>query len=162
VACWELPEDPIDAGQARADIRHQLPGWQLDDLVMTTELIASELVGNVIRHAKGPIRLRLIRSRSLIREVADAGLTTPHIRRALDTDEGGRGLRLATALSQRWGTRYSSDGKCIWTEQFLPWVRMTAAMSRSTTSAPGAIAARPGIGASGTGPRRSVQLDVEA
>lgn len=87
---------------------------------MTTELIASELVGNVIRHAKGPIQLRLIRSRSLICEVADGSLTTPHIRRALDTDEGGRGLQLITALSQRWGTRYTSDGKCIWTEQSLP------------------------------------------
>ncbi|MGW5692353.1 SpoIIE family protein phosphatase [Streptomyces asiaticus] len=120
VASWKLPEDPIAAGQARDHVRHQLADWQLDDLVMTTELIASELVGNVIRHAKGPIRLRLIRSRSLTCEVTDTSLTTPHIRRALDTDEGGRGLQLITALSQRWGTRYSSDGKCIWTEQFLP------------------------------------------
>jgi PAS domain-containing protein/anti-sigma regulatory factor (Ser/Thr protein kinase) len=120
VASWKLPEDPVAAGQAREHVRRQLSDWQLDDLVMTTELIASELIGNVIRHAKGPIRLRLIRSRSLICEVADGSLTTPHIRRALDTDEGGRGLQLITALSQRWGTRYTSDGKCIWTEQSMP------------------------------------------
>jgi hypothetical protein len=36
---------------------------------------------------------------------------------ATDTGEGGRGLQLITALSQRWGTRYTAKGKCIWTEQ---------------------------------------------
>ena len=43
----------------------------------------------------------------------------PRIRRATETDEGGRGLQLITALSQRWGTRYTPTGKCIWTEQAL-------------------------------------------
>jgi anti-sigma regulatory factor (Ser/Thr protein kinase) len=120
MATWPLPEDPLAAGLAREHVRHQLASWQLDDLVMTTELIASELVGNVVRHAKGPVRLRLLRSRTLICEVSDGSLTTPRIRRALDTDEGGRGLQLVAALSHRWGTRYTSDGKCIWTEQPLP------------------------------------------
>ncbi|WP_235990617.1 SpoIIE family protein phosphatase [Streptomyces ureilyticus] len=120
VASWELPEDPIAAGQARDYVRHQLTEWHLDDLTWTTELIASELVGNVIRHARGPVQLRLIRSRSLICEVTDGSLTTPHIRRALETDEGNRGLQLIAALTQRWGTRHLSNGKCIWTEQLLP------------------------------------------
>jgi PAS domain S-box-containing protein len=120
VAFWDLPEDPIAAGQARDHIRQQLTDWHLDDLMWTTELIASELVGNVIRHARGPVRLRLIRSRSLVCEVSDGSLTTPHVRRALETDEGGRGLQLVAALAQRWGTRYTSHGKCIWTEQLLP------------------------------------------
>ncbi|MCX4587263.1 SpoIIE family protein phosphatase [Streptomyces sp. NBC_01481] len=119
MATWPLPEDPLAAGLARDHVRHQLAAWRLDDLVMTTELIASELVGNVVRHAKGPVRLRLLRSRTLICEVSDGSLTTPRIRRALDTDEGGRGLQLVAALSHRWGTRYTSDGKCIWTEQPL-------------------------------------------
>ncbi|QCD54216.1 histidine kinase [Streptomyces hawaiiensis] len=120
MATWTLPEDPVAAGQARAHIRSQLAEWQLDDLVMTTELLASEMVGNVVRHAKGPLRLRLVRSRALICEVYDGSLTTPRIRRARDTDEGGRGLQLIAALSQRWGVRYMFDGKCIWTEQPLP------------------------------------------
>ncbi|TQK42993.1 GAF domain-containing protein [Streptomyces sp. SLBN-118] len=120
MASWPLPEDPAAAGVARGHVRHQLGQWQLDDLVATTELIASELVGNVVRHAKGPVRLRLLRSRTLICEVSDGSLTTPRIRRALDTDEGGRGLQLVAALSHRWGTRYTSEGKCIWTEQPLP------------------------------------------
>jgi hypothetical protein len=97
----------------------QLQVWDLDDLTMSTELIGSELVGNVVRHAKGPVHLRLLRSTSLICEVSDGSLTTPHVRRASETDEGGRGLQLVAALSQRWGTRYTAAGKYIWTEQTL-------------------------------------------
>ncbi|ELP68928.1 SpoIIE family protein phosphatase [Streptomyces turgidiscabies] len=119
VASWPLPEDPRAAGQARRHVREQLSVWGLDDLTPTTELLASELVGNVVRHAKGPVQLRLLHGAELICEVFDGSLTMPRIRRATETDEGGRGLQLITALSQRWGTRYTPTGKCIWTEQAL-------------------------------------------
>ncbi|MDX2683064.1 SpoIIE family protein phosphatase [Streptomyces sp. NY05-11A] len=119
MASWQLPEDPRAAGQAREHIRKQLSVWGLDDLTMTTELIVSELVGNVVRHAKGPVQLRLLRSASLVCEVSDGSLTTPRMRRASEMDEGGRGLQLVAALSQRWGTRYTAVGKSIWTEQTL-------------------------------------------
>lgn len=86
---------------------------------MTTELVASELVGNVVRHARGPVTLRLLRGRTLICEVADASPAMPRIRRAADTDENGRGLQLIAAVTSRWGARYTGSGKCIWTEQLL-------------------------------------------
>lgn len=120
IAVWRLPDQPVAASLARDHVRGRLEAWHLDELVMTTELLASELVGNVVRHARGPVHLRLIRGRSLICEVSDGSATTPRIRRAAETDEGGRGLQLVAALSQRWGTRYTADGKCIWTEQPLP------------------------------------------
>ncbi|MFF0224043.1 SpoIIE family protein phosphatase [Streptomyces sp. NPDC004629] len=120
VATCVLPEDPRAAGQARAFVRERLDAWGLDELTITTELLASELVGNVIRHAEGPIRLRLLNSRSLTCEVYDGSLSTPRIRHAAYTDEGGRGLQLVSALSRRWGARYLRDGKCIWTEQDIP------------------------------------------
>ncbi|MFC4015144.1 SpoIIE family protein phosphatase [Nonomuraea purpurea] len=119
MASWPLPEHPKAAGQAREHVRAQLGVWHLDALSMTTELLASELVGNVVRHAKGPIQLRLLRTNVLTCEVSDGSLTTPRIRRASDTDEGGRGLQLVSAISHRWGTRYTPTGKCIWTEQPL-------------------------------------------
>ncbi|MFF8022107.1 SpoIIE family protein phosphatase [Streptomyces sp. NPDC007896] len=120
VASCSLPEDPQAAGQARAYVREHLDAWGLEYLVPATELLVSELVGNVVRHATGPIRLRLLRSHSLTCEVYDGSLTTPRIRRATFTDEDGRGLQLVAALSQRWGARYLDDGKCIWTEQDIP------------------------------------------
>jgi serine phosphatase RsbU (regulator of sigma subunit) len=120
VATWSLPENPQAAGAARQHVRDTLTAWRLDDLTVTTEMLASELVANVVRHARGPARLRLLRSRSLVCEVFDGSLTTPRIRRTSWTDEGGRGLQLIAALSDRWGTRYMTTGKCIWTEQTLP------------------------------------------
>ncbi|MGW2327669.1 SpoIIE family protein phosphatase [Streptomyces sp. NPDC001700] len=120
IAVWRLPDEPVAASLARDHVREQLEAWYLGELVMTTELLASELVGNVVRHARGPVQLRLIRGRSLICEVSDGSATTPRIRRAAEMDEGGRGLQLVATLSQRWGTRYTADGKCIWTEQHIP------------------------------------------
>jgi hypothetical protein len=86
---------------------------------VTTELLASELVGNVVRHAKGPIGFRLLRTGALVCEVSDASPTMPRIRRASETDEGGRGLQLVSVLAERWGSRFTPDGKTIWTEQPL-------------------------------------------
>ncbi|MFE2426808.1 SpoIIE family protein phosphatase [Streptomyces sp. NPDC059373] len=119
IAVWPLPMEPQAAGQARRLAREQLSTWHLDELAMTTELLVSELVGNAVRYARGPMLLRLLCSRTLVCEVSDGSLTTPRIRRASETDEGGRGLQLVAALSQRWGTRYTATGKCIWTEQAL-------------------------------------------
>jgi PAS domain S-box-containing protein len=120
MASWPLPEDPRAAGQARRHVREQLVAWGLDGLAATTELLASELVGNVVRHARGPVRLRLLYGSELICEVFDGGQTMPRIRRASETDEGGRGLQLIAALSARWGARYTPTGKCIWAELPLP------------------------------------------
>jgi serine phosphatase RsbU (regulator of sigma subunit) len=120
IATWSLPEDPLAASAARQHVRDQLAAWNLEELAMNTETLASELVANVIRHARGPIRLRLLRSRTLVCEVFDGSVTIPRMRRASWSDEGGRGLQLVTALCDRWGTRYLRTGKCIWTEQSLP------------------------------------------
>lgn len=117
IADWTLPDDAIAAKEARDHVRDQLSAWHMDDLAMTTELLVSELVGNVIRHAKGPARLRLLRGKALVSEVYDGSLTTPQIRHASETDEGGRGLQLVATLAHRWGARYTPTGKCIWTEQ---------------------------------------------
>ncbi|MFH8447614.1 SpoIIE family protein phosphatase [Streptomyces fungicidicus] len=126
IACWPLPDDPTAASLARQLVRQELDAWRLEELEMTTELLVSELIGNVVRHAVGPVSLRLLRTAAtLICEVSDGSATSPRIRRARPTDEGGRGLQMIAALSQRWGTRFTPAGKVIWTEQPLPeadWV----------------------------------------
>ncbi|MFD7402233.1 SpoIIE family protein phosphatase [Streptomyces sp. NPDC059866] len=120
VAQWELPSDPAVVSRTRAAVTGQMAVWGLDDMAFTTELVASELVTNAIRHATGPVRLRLLRDRALICEVSDGSSTSPRLRRARTEDEGGRGLFLVAQLTERWGTRYTTDGKVIWTEQPLP------------------------------------------
>jgi serine phosphatase RsbU (regulator of sigma subunit)/anti-sigma regulatory factor (Ser/Thr protein kinase) len=120
VATWELPPDPAVVAEARKEGAEQLERWGLGELVFTTELVVSELVTNAIRYASGPIQLRLIRDATLICEVSDTSSTAPHLRRARTFDEGGRGLLLVAALTQRWGTRQTEAGKTIWAEQALP------------------------------------------
>ncbi|MFG2138973.1 SpoIIE family protein phosphatase [Streptomyces sp. NPDC048650] len=119
IAEWEVPSDPASVADARAVLARHLARWDLDELVFTTELILSELITNAIRHATGPIRVRLLYDRTLICEVSDTSSTSPHLRYAADEDEGGRGLFLVSQLAQRWGARYTPEGKIIWAEQDL-------------------------------------------
>ncbi|MEU5238027.1 SpoIIE family protein phosphatase [Streptomyces lydicus] len=120
VTAWELPAEPAAVGRARELATRQLREWGLEELTYTTELVVSELVTNAIRHASGPLHLRLLRDRTLLTEVSDTGHTSPHLRHAASDDEGGRGLFIVAQLVQRWGTRYTPYGKTIWTEQAFP------------------------------------------
>jgi serine phosphatase RsbU (regulator of sigma subunit) len=120
VAQWEVPDDPAAVPRIRAEATRRLEAWGLGEAAFTTELILSELVTNAIRYGASPIALRLLRDHdSLICEVGDGTSTSPHLRRATLTDEGGRGLFLVAQLSRRWGTRYTDRGKIIWAEQAL-------------------------------------------
>ncbi|MFI2261303.1 SpoIIE family protein phosphatase [Streptomyces tubercidicus] len=119
VVTFDLALDPVEVAAARAGTARALTGWNLDELAFTTELIVSELVTNAIRYASGPIQLRLIRHSVLICEVSDTSSTSPRLRHARTSDEGGRGLFLVAQLSKRWGTRYTPAGKVIWAEQAL-------------------------------------------
>ncbi|MEV8569609.1 SpoIIE family protein phosphatase [Streptomyces sp. NPDC051322] len=124
-AAWEFPADPAVVAAAREATSRQLATWGLDDLAFTTELVVSELVTNALRYAGGPIGLRLIHEHVLVCEVTDPSNTQPRLRRALCTDEGGRGLFLVAQLTARWGSRYDQSGKTIWAEQ--PLTRTSAA-----------------------------------
>ncbi|MFE2483142.1 SpoIIE family protein phosphatase [Streptomyces mirabilis] len=119
VVTWELPGDPAAVAGIRSLVLQQLDQWDLGSLDFTTELIASELVTNAILYGREPMQLRLIHDRILICEVSDGSSTSPHIRRASATDEGGRGLFLVANCAQRWGVRYTDQGKTIWAEQAL-------------------------------------------
>ncbi|QNP65117.1 SpoIIE family protein phosphatase [Streptomyces genisteinicus] len=120
VGDWRLPREPRSVGRARELTRAQLVSWDLEGLVDTVELLVSELVTNALRYGEGEIRLRLLRDRTLVCEVWDAGLVQPRRRRARDTDEGGRGLQLVGLLSAGWGSRRTPRGKTVWFELGLP------------------------------------------
>ncbi|MER5910813.1 SpoIIE family protein phosphatase [Streptomyces sp. NPDC001982] len=120
VAEWQVPSDPAAVSQVRAAVTRQLAEWGLEELTFTTELILSELVTNAIRYGRPPVGVRLLRDRTLICEVSDTTTTSPHLRYAASTDEGGRGLFLVAQIADRWGTRYTPTGKIIWAEQALP------------------------------------------
>jgi GAF domain-containing protein/anti-sigma regulatory factor (Ser/Thr protein kinase) len=118
VASWELPSDPSVVSEARALARRQLDEWSLPDLEYGTGLVVSELFTNAVRYGGGgPVRLRLLRGASLICEVSDRSNSSPRIRRAGVTEEGGRGLFLVAQFTRNWGVRYMARGKTVWAEQ---------------------------------------------
>ncbi|MCO5969801.1 SpoIIE family protein phosphatase [Actinoallomurus soli] len=119
VAEWDVPVDAAAVPTVRANCAKTLREWGLEQVAFTTELIVSELVTNAIRYGAPPIKVRLLHGRCLTCEVWDGSSTSPRLRRAATTDEGGRGLFLVAQLSQRWGTRYTSRGKVIWADQAL-------------------------------------------
>ncbi|WP_371619402.1 SpoIIE family protein phosphatase [Streptomyces sp. NBC_00454] len=120
IAEWEVPFEPSSVGASRTRAVEQLEEWGLSELAFETELVLSELVTNAIRHGGAPVRVRLLHDRVLTCEVFDSSSTTPHLRYAATTDEGGRGLFLVAQISRRWGVRYTPEGKIIWSEQQLP------------------------------------------
>ncbi|MER8044391.1 SpoIIE family protein phosphatase [Streptomyces sp. NPDC094032] len=116
IAEWEVPGDPSAVSPVRNQAAARLAAWDLEEVGFTAELVLSELITNAIRYGKPPVRVRLVYDRALICEVSDGSSTSPHLRHATDTDEGGRGLFLVAQFAQRWGTRYARRGKTIWAE----------------------------------------------
>lgn len=119
-------ELPCDA-RAPAIVRDALAevhdgGWSLDD----GRLVASELVGNAVRHSGCQLRHRLRidvsrRDGRLLISVHDPGLSrqTAHVGGDDQADSGGWGLRIIAKLSEAWGTE-RPDGYRVWAELAAP------------------------------------------
>ncbi|CAL9571164.1 hypothetical protein SUDANB176_04842 [Streptomyces sp. enrichment culture] len=121
---WTFPADPGAVRAARSAVRARLRAWGLDSVGDLTALLVSELVTNALRHATGPIGVRLVRPAGLggvlLVEVSDPLPDFPHERVARPDDEGGRGLQLLDSTSRRWGTRPGGAGKTVWFELAVP------------------------------------------
>ncbi len=121
---WTFPADPGAVRTARSAVRGQLRGWELDSLGDIAALLVSELVTNALRHATGPIGVRLVRPAGLegvlLVEVSDPLPDPPRERVALPLDESGRGLQLVASSARRWGTRPGNSGKTVWFELTVP------------------------------------------
>ena len=109
--------------QVTARARHaaaQLAAPADDEAVWRLELLVSELVGNVLRHAPSAseVVVRLHRERGRLRvAVCDNGPGgAVHLRRAAPLDVDGRGLALVSRLARRWGTESLEHGTCVWFE----------------------------------------------
>jgi anti-sigma regulatory factor (Ser/Thr protein kinase) len=96
---------------ARHLSERSVPHRLVDDAVLTT----SELLTNAIVHGVGPIDMRLrTNRREVLVEVQDRATFQPRKLRPTAEDEHGRGLQIVAALSERWGTRATEDGKSVW------------------------------------------------
>ncbi|HVL98940.1 MAG TPA: ATP-binding protein [Egibacteraceae bacterium] len=109
-----FPPDPASVPRARrfltAALRaHGLPAWP-------AELLLSELVGNVLRHARTDFHVDIDVSERVRVEVRDGTAILPALQEARQDEERGRGLALVAALSDDWGVSATSSGKLVWFE----------------------------------------------
>ncbi|SOD61062.1 PAS domain S-box-containing protein [Streptomyces zhaozhouensis] len=116
LATWTFPAERSMVREARGAVVATLREWGLDNLAEQAELLVSEVVTNAVRHARGPVEVRVVRGSSLLVEVTDPVADPPRERTATPEDEGGRGLSLVSRESRRWGTRRGPAGKTVWFE----------------------------------------------
>jgi anti-sigma regulatory factor (Ser/Thr protein kinase) len=89
--------------------------WGLSHLSDTAELLVSELITNVVKHAGGFATLGLSVRDALLVQVWDVGSTPPIRRAPADDDIGGRGLELVDLLAKEWGCDIlTAGGKIVW------------------------------------------------
>src|SRR6266704_2580490 len=114
-----LPATGRAAGLARRWTRAALSAWQVAHLEETAVLLVSELVGNVLRHARTEalaMALCLESGGVLLIEVHDADTCEPRVRTPGVLDESGFGFVLIEALAGKWGVRQTATGKAVWVE----------------------------------------------
>jgi anti-sigma regulatory factor (Ser/Thr protein kinase) len=100
--------------ESRVLVREFLVDRGATDLSFAGELIVTELVANVVRHAHSPIEVDLSWNDEMFRvEVRDGSSILPAVVE-LANEDGGYGLRIVEALAQDWGVRQLDEGKAVW------------------------------------------------
>lgn len=111
----EVDDDPADLARLRAYVHSIAALFELSNAV-TGDLVfvASELVSNVVQHARTGSVVTIRRSGNLLRvSVADYSTKPPRMRTGAQRDLSG--LALIEALSTRWGwTDHGKSGKTVW------------------------------------------------
>ena len=126
-----FPGVPQSIAKARRFVADSLETHHPPGVVLDCSLIASEMATNAYRHADGsPFRVgvRLVPGRVRI-TVEDTSITPPSMPHPLEHDEGGRGVAIIDALSDRWGADSLPSGKVVWAEV------LTASSSRPASEA---------------------------
>lgn len=116
----EFTAHPEEVGTLRHAVRRRLTDWGLDELVDVAQLCVSELVSNVVTHVglgtPGSLAVSLTDTHLRI-EVHDPDARALPTLVAADVDaEGGRGMALVEALTDRWGVQLHEDRKVTWCE----------------------------------------------
>lgn len=92
------------------------------DLADRLLIVATELVGNALRHGQPPAVVAVLRDDDqLIVDVADADpQTVPVVSVNRPRGAGGLGLHLAERLSDEVGWHYAEAGKHVWAALKIP------------------------------------------
>jgi anti-sigma regulatory factor (Ser/Thr protein kinase) len=112
-----LTAEPASARAARRFVAGTLEEWGCEGLSDVATLLVSELVSNVVLHARTELAVTVRRLPTAVRVEVHDGASAPPARRHYAPDAAtGRGLGMVEDLAGRWGTVPSGSGKTVWFE----------------------------------------------
>jgi anti-sigma regulatory factor (Ser/Thr protein kinase) len=114
VTSWTLAPGPDAPRKARQLLRPCLDAADVHS--EDVELLVSELVANVVRHAGTTAALRFSDTGDRIRVEVEDGSSHPPVPVAEPGVNGGYGLRIVAALADSWGIELTDAGKVVWFE----------------------------------------------
>jgi anti-sigma regulatory factor (Ser/Thr protein kinase) len=123
IARWTLDQPPqlhtLRAALQRAVMARAQPVVVgVDDLTERLVIVATELAGNALRHARPPTVVALLRADGhLIVEVVDRDVdTAPAVAEHRPPGAGGLGLQVARRLAEDVGWYLTDSGKHVWAQ----------------------------------------------
>ncbi|MGH8962052.1 MAG: ATP-binding protein [Jatrophihabitantaceae bacterium] len=125
----QVRHEPSSAALVRRRLSEDLSRHGVDpDSIDEVVLVASELVGNAVRHTSaGQLDVTWdLDADGVTVRVADASSTLPTLRTPQSDEPSGRGLTIVAKVSDDWGAYPLASGKRVWAH--VP-VRRDAAVS---------------------------------
>jgi anti-sigma regulatory factor (Ser/Thr protein kinase) len=114
---FSLEAEASAPGAARRFLRRALATQNLDGFGDVSELLTTELVTNVVLHARSPITVRLLTSGDRLRVEVDDASNKALVPQPADPERpSGKGLLLVDKLASDWGVDTRADGKTVWFE----------------------------------------------
>jgi anti-sigma regulatory factor (Ser/Thr protein kinase) len=110
-----FPPTAQSASKARHFVVDTLQAWQMEALVDSAALLASEVITNAVLHARTPFTVTLERIGDDCVQIAvsDGSTFTPQRRQPTADSTNGRGIDLLDQLSAAWSVRTTSAGKTV-------------------------------------------------
>lgn len=104
------------ARRSRELVTEACARWDLADLIGPACIVVTEMVNNVVAHARTAMTVRLaLRAGNLTVAVRDHCPAVPRFTGApAPSSYGGRGLLLIDSVARRWGNLLLEDGKVVW------------------------------------------------
>jgi anti-sigma regulatory factor (Ser/Thr protein kinase) len=111
-----LPRDPASVRVARRLVRDVCSVMRWPSTGEVAELLVSELVGNVVRHARSARFWLMVQATDtgLRVRVIDADPHAPTPREVRPDSPDGYGLRIVSELSKAWGITLEPQRKIVW------------------------------------------------
>lgn len=113
--------EPSSAAVVRRTLAADLAGRGIDaDSIDEIVLVASELVGNAVRHTTAPAAAQpldvtwTVDAAGVTVWVADPSTDVPRPRVPGNSEPGGRGLTIIAAVADDWGVKRLASGKRVW------------------------------------------------